>query len=77
MSTHCGVSEISLPSTDGQLVAHVVHGGVGHAQVALAVLKVDGRSDKQVDDIANVVNFEFLRAGAAATDLSYSTAGGS
>mmetsp|Transcript_18532 Transcript_18532/g.52049 ORF Transcript_18532/g.52049 Transcript_18532/m.52049 type:complete len:287 (+) Transcript_18532:265-1125(+) len=42
VAQHCGVSEISLPSTDGQLVAHVVHGGVGHAQVALAVLKVDG-----------------------------------
>lgn len=41
-TAHRGICEVALPARDGQLAGQVSHGGVGDAQVALAVLKVNG-----------------------------------
>ena len=38
----CRIRQVALPARDRQLGGQVRHAGVGHAQVALAVLKVDG-----------------------------------
>mmetsp|Transcript_9943 Transcript_9943/g.17067 ORF Transcript_9943/g.17067 Transcript_9943/m.17067 type:complete len:215 (+) Transcript_9943:1017-1661(+) len=41
VADHRAVRQVPLPPGDGQLVAEVVEHGVGHPEVALAVLKVD------------------------------------
>ena len=42
VAQHGGVGQVALPTADGQLLAQVAQQGVGQAQIAFGVFKIDG-----------------------------------